>query len=166
MREICTGGNYKYVISAYDEPIARVKPGEVVTFFTEDAFEGAVKTEDDLPCKVRGPWVNPQVGPIYIEGAAPGDTLAIHILDIQPGRSYGWSSLGRNFGGLVANPNTPMLNPPLEERMWIYQYQDGMMVHDSQLTFPWDPFIGTIATAPDKEAVRSDYPFRQGATWM
>lgn len=162
MREICTGGNYKYVISAYDEPIARVKPGEVVTFFTEDAFEGAVKTEDDLPCKVRGPWVNPQVGPIYIEGTAPGDTLAIHILDIQPGRSYGWSSLGRNFGGLVANPNTPMLNPPLEERMWIYQYQDGMMVHDSQLTFPWDPFIGTIATAPDKEAVRSDYPFRQG----
>lgn len=63
MREICTGGNYKYVISAYDEPIARVKPGEVVTFFTEDAFEGAVKTEDDLPCKVRGPWEIPRSDP-------------------------------------------------------------------------------------------------------
>lgn len=162
MREISANGNYKYVFSTYDEPVARVKPGEVVTFFTEDAFEGAVKTEDDLPGKVRGPWVNPQVGPIYIEGAAPGDTLAVHILDIQPGRSYGWSSLGRNFGGLVANPNTPMLNPPLEERMWIYEYRDGMLVHDGRLSFRWDPFIGTIATAPAKEAVKSDYPFCQG----
>jgi acetamidase/formamidase len=162
MRDISTNGNYKYVFNAYDEPIARVKPGETVTFFTEDAFEGAVKTEKDLPAKVRGPWVNPQVGPIYIEGTTPGDTLAIHILDIQPGRSYGWSCLGRNFGGLVANPNTPMLNPPLEERMWIYRYQDGMLVHDDRLTFRWEPFIGTIATAPAQEAIRSDYPFCQG----
>lgn len=162
MREISAGGNYQYVFSAYAPPIARVKPGETVTFFAEDAFEGAVKTEADLPGRVRGPWVNPQVGPIYIEGAAPGDALAVHILDIQPGRSFGWSSLGAHFGGLVANPNTPMLNPPLEERMWIYEYRDGMLVHDDLLTFPWEPFLGTIATAPEKEAVKSDCPFCQG----
>lgn len=162
MREISANGNYKYVFSTYDEPIARVQPGEVITFFTEDAFEGAVKTEEDVPSKVRKPWVNPQVGPIYIEGACPGDTLVVHILDIQPGREYGWSSLGEHFGGIVANPNTPMLNPPLPEKMWIYQYQDGMLVHDERLTFRWDPFIGTIATAPEREAVRSDYPFSQG----
>lgn len=162
MREISANGAYQYLFSTYQEPIATVKPGEEITFFTEDAFEGAVKTQDDLPSKVRGPWVNPQVGPIFIEGAHPGDTLAIHILKIEPGREYGWSSIGENFGGLVANPNTPMLNPPLEEKMWIYHYQNGMLVHDKLLNFPWEPFIGTIATAPEKEAIRSDYPFNQG----
>lgn len=162
MRKISANGKYAYVFSTYSPPIARVKPGEIVQFFTEDAFEGAVKTEKDVPSKVRGAWVNPQVGPIYIEDATPGDTLAIHILDIQPGREYGWSSLGENFGGLVANPNTPMLNPPLKEKMWIYKYQNEMMVHNEWLKFEWEPFIGTIATAPAREAIRSDYPFCQG----
>jgi len=164
MREISANGNYKYVFSTYDEPIARVSTGEEITFFTEDAFAGTVQSPADLPTKCRTKWVNPQVGPIYIEGAEPGDTLAIHILDIQPGREYGWSCMAKNFGGIVASANTPMLNSPLDEKVWIYKYEDGMLVDslNKDLIFHWNPFMGTIATAPEKEAIRSDYPFEQG----
>jgi len=49
--------------------------------WTEDCFDGAVKTPADLPSKVMAPGHdNPQTGPSYVEGAEPGDTLAIRIL--------------------------------------------------------------------------------------
>jgi acetamidase/formamidase len=46
---------------------------------THDAFEGVIETEDDLPSEVLGDYLNPQNGPVYVEGATPGDALAITI---------------------------------------------------------------------------------------
>ena len=43
--------------------------------------------------------VNPQTGPFYVEGAEPGDTLALHFADLTPARDWGASTTIPFFGG-------------------------------------------------------------------
>ena len=70
--------DYSYVFNPYREPIARVEPGQSVTIHTEDAFESRIRTPEDLPSRAlaTAKFLNPQTGPIFVEGAEPGDTLA------------------------------------------------------------------------------------------
>src|SRR5699024_12260694 len=79
MREIKQEGKHSYVFSRYLEPIAQVKPGEEITIYTDDAFENKITKESDVPSEILGKYLNPQTGPIYVEGAEPGDTLIAHI---------------------------------------------------------------------------------------
>ncbi len=163
MREINTNGKYSAVFGAYAEPIATVAPGEVVRLYTEDAFVGRLTRADQVPKEVRGDGNNPQTGPIYIEGAEPGDTLKAHILDIEMARDWAWSCLAENMGGIVASAATRLINEPLEERVWMYKYEDGMFRNSENLYFPWDPFMGTIGTAPGGgEAISSLVPGMHG----
>ncbi|MBO1001912.1 acetamidase/formamidase family protein [Pseudogracilibacillus auburnensis] len=162
MREIKQPGKHSYVFSPYLEPIAKVKPGEEVVIYTDDAFENKITKETDVPSEILGKYLNPQTGPIYIEGAEPGDTLIAHIIDIQPTRDWAVSILNPYFGGLTATPTTKMLHEPLPEKVWIYELRDGMLVNNTQLSFPWRPFMGTIGTAPDLEAVSALTPADHG----
>ena len=58
--------------------VRRIKPGTRIVSWTEDCFDGAVTQPGQLPSKVVAPGHdNPQTGPFYVEGAKPGDTLAI-----------------------------------------------------------------------------------------
>src|SRR4029453_8026488 len=67
----------------------RITPGTRIVSWTEECFDGAVKTAADLPSKVMTPGHdNPQTGPFYIEGAEPGDTVAGHVLKLEPARDY------------------------------------------------------------------------------
>ena len=66
-------GKYHYVYGPYAEPVLRIRPGDRVEAETRDAFEGAIKSEADLPTAVLNlPFVNPQNGPIAVEGAREG----------------------------------------------------------------------------------------------
>ena len=93
---------YSYVFNPYREPIARVKPHERVTIHTNDAFESRITKKEDLPSRAlaTAKFLNPQTGPIYVEGAEPGDTLAVHIETIQPTRDFAVSVLIPYFGAL------------------------------------------------------------------
>ena len=78
-------GKFNYVYGPYAEPVLHIKPGDRVIAETQDAFEGAIKTVDDLPsAKLTMPFVNPQCGPIAVEGAEKGDVLCVHIESIEP----------------------------------------------------------------------------------
>ena len=164
MQEIHQPGSYSYAFSRYIEPVAHVQTGETVAIYTEDAFTGKVTRETDIPSLVKGPYPNPQTGPIFVEGAEPGDTLAVHILDIEPTRDWAVSALSPFFGGLTSTRFTYTLQPALAEKVWIYKLRDGMLTdtRNPKLSFPWRPFLGTIATAPDLEAISSLAPFDQG----
>ena len=165
MRIIEQNGDYSLVFSRYQEPIAKVAPGEEIILQTEDAFGGFLQSENDLlkemKKKRKGP--NPQTGPIYIEGAKAGDTLKVHIIDIEPARDWAVSCTQNTIGGLTPNKRTPMITEPIREKIWIYRFdKEGMLRHDDFLRFPWKPFMGTIATAPDLEAVSTLTPFENG----
>ena len=79
MQEIRQPGSYSFAFSRYVEPVAHVQPGETVAIYTEDAFGGLITRESDKPSEILGPYLNPQTGPIFVEGAEPGDTLVVHI---------------------------------------------------------------------------------------
>ena len=165
MRTIEQKGEYSYVFSRYLEPVARVEPGEEIVLLTEDAYSGLLRSESDnleeVNKKRRGP--NPQTGPIYIEGAKAGDTLKVHILNIEPGRDWAVSCVHKDFGGLTPNKFTRMIDMALHDKIYIYRFdKEGMLRHDDFLRFPWKPFLGTIATAPDLEAISTLTPFENG----
>src|SRR3954469_25816734 len=133
MQEIHQPGPYSYAFTRYIEPIARVHPGETVAIYTEDAFTGKITKETDIPSVVKGPYPNPQTGPIYVEGAEPGDTLAVHIIDIEPTRDWAVSALNPFFGGLTSTRYTYTLQPALPEKVWIYKLKDGVLTNNARL---------------------------------
>lgn len=64
-------------------PAAHATPGSLVLFCTQDALGGQVKSEEDLVTSVDFSRVNPATGPLYVEGAEPGDALAVRILSVK-----------------------------------------------------------------------------------
>ena len=148
-------GKYSFFFGK-SEPVLRVKPGTVIELYTEDCFGGAVTGPETLPSKVCVfPFLNPVSGPIYIEGAEPGDTVAVHFIEIEPARDWAVSSTFPHFGALTTTHNTAMLHDPLEERVWVYEIDKvarTVKYHATRgeysVAMPLDPMHGTVGVAP------------------
>jgi amidase len=141
-------------------PVMRLKPGTVLESWTEDCYDGSIKSPNDIPSKVAPIGRdNPQTGPFYIEDAKPGDIIAVHILDLQPARDYAVSSHYPGFGALTGTDYTAMLNPLLPEKMWWYRVDKKKGTATTKLgsrilEIPIRPFLGCIATAPQRNEAR------------
>ena len=157
-----TQGQYHYVYGPFAEPVLSVDPGAVVSAETHDAFEGKIKAETDMPSQILNfPFLNPQNGPIYVNGAEKGDCLAVHIKSIVPRgpQPCGTTVIMPEFGGLVPTMDTALLTAPLPERVRKLEVdvETGVKWND-RITLPYEPFIGTIGTAPEIEAISSLVP--------
>ena len=141
----------------------RIKPGTRIVTWTEDCFDGAVKTEHDLASKVMTPGHdNPQTGPFYIEGAEPGDTVVVHILKLEPARDYGISSFFPGFGALNGTDRTAMLGSDPKETTWRYDLNAQRTVAyakakegNRKWSVPLMPFLGCLGVAPAANETRS-----------
>lgn len=164
MKQIHPVKPYPYAMGKYLDTIAAVDPGEQIQIHTEDAFEGQLTSSDDVPSEVLGKYLNPQTGPIYVNGAQPGDTLVVHIHDVEVTRDYAVSCLVPEFGGLTSTVLSPSLQEPLPEKVWIYRRQeDGTFSYDpDKFSIEPQPFMGTIGTAPDLEMLSALTPFNHG----
>ena len=144
-------------------PVMTVQPGTVLKVWSEDAFNHALTSVDDLSSeKVDLRFVNPQTGPFYVAGAEPGDTLAIHIVDLTPARSWGASATIPFFGGLTSTDRTAFLQEPLPDTTWIYHVDTARQMvgfqaryTDFEVALPLEPMLGTIGVAPPGGEVRS-----------
>ncbi|HZP47408.1 MAG TPA: acetamidase/formamidase family protein [Vicinamibacterales bacterium] len=144
-------------------PKHRIKPDTRIVTWTEDCFDGMVKTAADLPSKVMPPGHdNPQTGPFHIDGAEPGDTVAVHLLALEPARDYAVSSFAPGFGALVGTDRTAMLGAELPETTWRYDLDAGRSVArttSADRRHAWEvplaPFLGCIGVAPAAGEVRS-----------
>jgi len=161
---------YSYVFGG-QEPLLTVAPGTFVELYTEDCFAGNVHGVEDLPSEVcTFPFLNPVTGPIAVEGAEVGDTLAVHFVQLVPARDHGFSSTFPHFGALTTTHQTAMLHPALEERVWRYDIDVGRGVcrfqarsSDLSLELPLDPMHGTVGVAPAaNEVVMSITPAAHG----
>jgi acetamidase/formamidase len=138
------------------EPLRTVRPGTVVELSTEDCFGGRVRGVDDLPSQVcEFPYLNPVTGPIAVEGAEPGDILAVHLVEIAPARDWAVSSTFPHFGALTTTHSTAMLHPALDELVWLYEVdrERGSCLFrprrgGPEVELPLDPMHGTIGVAP------------------
>ena len=132
------------------EPVLRVRPGERFVVETEDARGGETRvpertTPEYLRAMQARGWIgNPVTGPIHVEGAEPGDTLAVHIEEIA-GDSLGfttnWPHL-MHMADWFADPETVLM--PIA---------DGEIHFDETIRIPTRPMIGTIGTAPRLQAL-------------
>jgi acetamidase/formamidase len=143
-------------------PVRTIKAPAVLELYTEDCFAGRVHSEEDLVSRLNITGLNPQTGPFYIEGAEPGDTVAVHFVSIEPARDWGASTTVPLFGALTGTHLTALLNEPLEELMWIWQFDRAARTcrftarkSDFTADLPIEPMHGTVGVAPAGGEVRS-----------
>lgn len=150
----------KYTYAASYAPVARLKPGNILDTNTVDCFGNAIKKPGDTLSMAPGD--NPLTGPFYIEGAEPGDTLAVKILDLKVDGDQGIGALAPGFGAVNSTNYTPMINPPIPEKIWFYPIDHAtntatFQALDSKfkVKIPLHPFFGCIGVAPAGGEARS-----------
>lgn len=142
---------FVYSFSKDNQPEAHAQDGEIVRFVTHDCFEGQIRTEADRVEQIDFEHTNPATGPLYVDGAEPGDVLAVDILDIELAQKGVIATL-EGYGALW---------PSCELRTKIVEVKDGF-VYFNDVKWPVDPMIGVIGTAPAGEPVPSGYSFNGG----
>jgi len=154
-----TPENVKTVFGSADS-VAPLHPGDILDTNTLDCFGGAITSPTDTLSKVK--MDNPLTGPFYIEGAQPGDTLAIKFLELTVDGDQGIGALGPGFGALSSSAYTPMLNHDLPERIWFFPIDKSKNTatfkasdSDFATTIPLHPFLGCIGTVPANGEARS-----------
>lgn len=142
-----------YNFSKNNEPCAEAQPGELLTFKTMDCFSNRLKTEKDLITDLNYGYsvANPASGPVYVQGAEPGDVLVVDILDIKVA-DQGVITTDGVCGPLYDNS---------EVRTKIVKIEDGFGEFNG-VKFPINPMIGVIGTAPDGDDVIDGYPGNHG----
>ncbi|PYX67235.1 MAG: acetamidase [Acidobacteria bacterium] len=149
----------KYVYGVA-EPVAHVKSGDILETNSVDAFGNAIQKPGDSLSLVKGD--NPLTGPFYVDGAQPGDTVAVKFLDLQVDGDQGVGALVPGFGALNETSYTPMLHTPLPEKIWFYPIDHAsntaiFKALDSNFSvkIPLHPFFGCIGVAPAGGEARS-----------
>ena len=127
-------------------PVIRCDPGEEVVLETRDAFDGQFGPDVSLDV-VGAPnldRLHPLTGPVYIEGAEPGDLLDIEILDIEADR-YGYTTQVPGFGFL-----RDVFPDPFKVN-WNIAAGWASSVDLPGVRIPGAPFMGTIGLSPGQE---------------
>ena len=123
-------------------PVLEVAPGEEAVLETRDSADGRVRF-GMTPAELgpHGKWVHPLTGPLYVNGAVPGDLLEVEYLDIQP-QPYGWTRCGPT-GGLLRD---------LFQETYVahWELQDGWATSPQipGVRIPNGAFMGTAGVAP------------------
>ncbi len=144
-------------------PLMRIRPGTALRLWSDDAFCGALRSTKDLSSeKVDLRYVNPQTGPFYVDGAEPGDTLALHFVSLEPARDWAASATMPFFGGMTGTDRTVNLQDALPDTTWIYHLDSvartvGFEARfgDLRVELPLEPMLGTVGVAPPGGEVRS-----------
>jgi acetamidase/formamidase len=145
------------------EARASIAPGSILDTSSLDCFAGKVHSVHDRVSEVCDPrFLNPQTGPFYVEGAMPGDVLAVHFASIEPRHALGFSTTVPLFGALTTNGFTQMLHEPLPEMTWSYTIDKELRAvryeareSSAIYSLPLDPMHGTVGVAPALNEARS-----------
>jgi len=167
MQKITREQAKKYAFDWRDEPLLKVESGEVFEVETFDASTGYFKTPENKadPALRPGsdhdpPLANPLGGPIWLEGAEPGDTLAVNIEEIIVDE-YSWIAIGPNRGPLGVSTRWPELSDDYTTLIFEHQpgasgtTKDGTLQFNDRISWPIAPFVGTLGVAPQREVTTS-----------
>src|SRR5437879_12343597 len=144
----------KYVYGVA-EPVAHVKSGDILETNSVDAFGNAIQKPGDSLSLVKGD--NPLTGPFYVDGAQPGDTVAVKFLDLQVDGDQGVGALVPGFGALNETSYTPMLHTPLPETLRFYPIDHvtntaTFKALDSNFSVPRDRAPARVCPLPPRAA--------------
>ncbi|KLU61990.1 formamidase [Peptococcaceae bacterium CEB3] len=142
-----------YAMSAMNPPALRVEDGATVVFETYDCFENQIKAKDK-PYKVLD-WnrINPATGPVFIEGAQPGDILEVKIERIEIA----------DHGVMLTGPRLGVMGDRLTTNaIRLIPIRGGKAFYEEKVQFPVNPMVGVIGTAPAVESVPCGTPGLHG----
>src|SRR5215204_1125654 len=143
----------KNVYSPFHPPFGTVRPGETFRIATQDGFAGALRKPEDLTPE-RLAWAEERwcivTGPIAVEGAEPGQVVAVTIHSIEV-TTPGLVILSRYRD---PSPDDWWLESEFD-RLHAYEVRDGHLIFNDHLKLPARPLIGCLATAPKNEVVLS-----------
>ncbi|MEQ9606670.1 MAG: acetamidase/formamidase family protein [Kiloniellaceae bacterium] len=138
-------------------PVLTVAPGTTIEFECLDASGGQL-TKDSTLADVGGldfGKVNPVTGPVFIDGAEPGDAVKVTIHEFKPS-GFGWTANIPGFGLLAEQFTEPALH--------IWTYDAGSLapaLYGPGGKVPLKPFAGTIGLAPAEPGLHSVVPPRR-----
>jgi acetamidase/formamidase len=138
-------------------PAVRIAPGESVEFHPVDSSGGQLTASSTLADIARLDFakVNPVAGPVYIEGAEPGDAIKVTLLDFVPS-GWGWTANIPGFGLLADQFKDPA------HHIWKYDAQSlAPAMYGPGGRVPLKPFCGTIGLAPAGSGTHSIVPPRR-----
>jgi len=138
-------------------PVLTVSPGEIVTMETVDSSGGQLSVGSTVAdiASLDFDKVNPVTGPIYIEGAKPGDALRVTFDNYRPS-GWGWTANIPGFGLLADQFQEPALH------IWSYDTDTLMPALFGNFgRVPLKPFAGTVGVAPAEVGMHSIVPPRQ-----
>src|ERR1044071_3752495 len=156
----------KYVFGVA-KPVATVKRGDIIDTRTFDCFGNVIQKPGDTRAKVKAD--TPRPGPFYVDGAEPGDTLVVKILELTVDGNQGIGALAPGFGALNTTSYTPMLHAPVPEKIWFYpidraRNEATFNALDSKFStkIPLHPFLRCLGVAPGLESRSSVTPAEHG----
>src|SRR3989441_12266176 len=137
-------------------PVLRIKSGDIVELqslitSSPTRLEGAGVKPSDVEQSLRdiykevtnkGPGGHILTGPVFIEGAEPGDVLEVRIKSIKLAIPYAYNAFSPGRGFLPEDfPYAKMRIIPLDEKRMVAHFADGIEI-------PLHPFFGSIGVAP------------------
>ncbi len=138
-------------------PAERVAPGSTIEFQCLDSSGGQLKADSTVADIARLDFgqINPVTGPIFVEGAEPGDALKVTIEMFKPS-GFGWTANIPGFGLLADDFKEPALN--------VWKYDAASLepaLFGKNARVPLKPFAGTIGNAPGEKGHHSVVPPRR-----
>jgi len=137
-------------------PVVRIAPGDRVELEALDPGGGQIepRTEADELERLDFARVNPVTGPIFIDGAEPGDAVRVKLEAVVPS-GWGWTALIPGFGLLAMDFPEPALHS------WSYDPTPGRPAHFGKLArVPLKPMVGSIGLALAKPGAHDILPPR------
>ncbi len=134
-----------HIVRTFDAthpPAARVQPGEVFVMETNDRFKD---WNDGAKWPVE--QLSVMTGPVCIEGAQPGQTLAVEVLDIRPTQGFGY---------VVAIPGYGLLKDQIEFCKKVVPIEGNRIRYSDTISLPFIPNVSKIGLAPAGEALPSN----------
>jgi len=138
-------------------PAVRIAPGESLEFDVADAAGGQLGASSTVLDVGRLDFakINPVNGPVFVDGAAPGDVLKITLLEFAPS-GWGWTANIPGFGLLADEFKEPALH------LWQYDATTlAPALFGRWGKVPLKPFTGTIGVAPAEPGMHSVVPPRR-----
>ena len=137
-------------------PRVHIQPGDTVVFETLEASAGQVTPQSphEILNSLDFAFIHPLTGPVYVEGAEPGDALEVDIISIQH-KGWGWNGVIPNFGLLGEDFTQPYLHH--------YSFEGTSVIFRPDIRIPYEPFCGVMGVAPREAGRLTTIPPRENA---
>lgn len=144
---------YIYSFSQENEPVMHVASGETLRFHTKDCFCNQITSEEQKVETIDWDVINPATGPVFVEGAKPGDILKVKIEKMELGE----------YGVMVAISGDGVLgNDFTENKVKIIKVSGDVAEYNEEIQIPCTPMIGVIGVAPAGAAIPCGEPGNHG----